>query len=237
MGPTRQRFVDFKCPHCNKAVSFPEDWIGSVQECPWCSQSMVVPEGSKEMAREVHMAVRTNRLRLRRLGMVDRSDLLEIMSAADSSRYLDWQTLDDEAVQKWVERDARARLMEPDLYLYFEVELLSAQKLIALVSFLYQGQEFRQAGFNIVVNRTFRGQGYGTETVGGVLEFAFREVNLRRVAVGCDSRNLPGLKMLAKAGMRREGEFVEDQPVRDEWVNTVWFALLSREYKGGAKEA
>jgi RimJ/RimL family protein N-acetyltransferase len=226
-------FVDFKCPRCAKVVSFPEDWIGSVQDCPWCSQSIVVPEGLKEVAREVHMSVRTRRLQLRRLNMGDRIDLLALMSNADSFGYLGWQTMDEEAVDAWLERDARIHHMEPDVTLYFGVELLSTSKLIALVGFDYQGQKTAQAGFDVVVSPPFRAQGYGTETVGGVLDFAFREANLRRVVVGCDSRNIAGLKMLASAGMRREGEFVEDYPSRGEWVNTVWFALLSREYKGG----
>jgi RimJ/RimL family protein N-acetyltransferase len=228
---TGQRdFVDFKCPRCQRVVSFPEDWIGSVQACPWCSQDIVVPEGFKEVAREVHISVRTRRLQLRRLNMGDRSDLLAIMSNADSFGYLGWQTMDEEAVDAWLEGDARIRHMEPGVNLYFAVESLSASKLIGLVTFGYQGQRTAQAGFEVIVNPAFRGQGYGTEAVGGVLDFAFREVNLRRVAVGCDSRNIFGLKMLARAGMRREGEFVEDYPSGGGWANTVWFALLSREY-------
>jgi hypothetical protein len=88
MSPDQRVFIDFRCPCCNKTVSFPEDWIGSLQDCPWCSQNIVVPEGSKEVAREVHMSARTPRLQLRRLGMGDRSDLLEIVSDADSLRHL-----------------------------------------------------------------------------------------------------------------------------------------------------
>ncbi len=38
--------------------------------------------------------------------------------------------------------------------------------------------------------------------------------------------------MLQKALMRGEGEWLEAQRIRDEWVNTVWFAKLRREYKG-----
>ena len=237
MSSSEDHFVDFRCPRCGKAVSFPEKWLGTVQECPWCSRNIVVPATSKEAAREIALPVRTSHLVPRRLGLGDRSDLLEVMSDADSFRYLDWQTLDEEDVQQWLERDPRVRLMEPDVYLYFGVELAEASKLIAVVSFIYQGPETNQAGFNVVVNRTFRNRGYGTETVGGVLAFAFGEANLRRVAVGCDSRNLSGLRMLEKAGMRREGEFLEDGRIRDEWVNTIWYALLKREYKGVTDDA
>jgi [ribosomal protein S5]-alanine N-acetyltransferase len=164
--------------------------------------------------------------------MRDERDVFEIMSDAETLRYLDWETLDDEDVRQWLERDARIRHLEADRYFHFGVELPATEKLIGLVSFLYRGQESRDAGFNAVVNRNLRRQGYGAEIVRGVLEFAFRELNLQRVAAGCDSRNVSGIKMLQKARMRGEGEWLEAERIRDEWVNTVWFAKLRREYEG-----
>lgn len=205
-----------------------------MQDCPWCFQNLVVPEVVQEVAREIHMAIRMNRLRLRRLNMGDRADLLEIMSDADTLRYLNWQTLNEEEIEKWLTRDAQARVIEPQVDLYFGAELLTSPKLIALVSFVYDGPKSREAGFDVIVNRGFRCQGYGTEAVRGTLAFAFAELNLRRVMAQCDSRNGPGLKMLQKAGLRREGEVIEAYRMKEEWVNTVWFALLSREYKNAS---
>lgn len=237
MSAIQRPFVEFECPGCSKTVSFPSDWVGSVQDCPWCSQSIVVPERPLEPAREVHLSIRTPRLLLRRFSMRDERDVFEIMSDSETLRFLNWETLDDEDVRQWLERDAGIRYLGADRYFYFGVELLATGKLIGLVSFLYRGQECRDAGFNALVNRDFRGQGYGAEIVRGVLEFALRELNLQRVVVGCDSRNAPGLKMLQKAGMRREGESLEAERIRDEWVNTVWFAKLRREHEGQRNDA
>jgi ribosomal-protein-alanine N-acetyltransferase len=164
--------------------------------------------------------------------MRDERDVFEIMSDAETLRYLDWKTLDDEEVRQWLVREDRVRHLEADRYFYFGVELLSAEKLIGLVSFCYRGQESRDAGFNVVVNRNLRRQGFGAEIVRGALEFAFGELNLQRVAVGCDSRNVAGIGMLRKAGMRGEGESLEAERIRNEWVDTVWFAKLRREYEG-----
>ncbi len=91
--------------------------------------------------------------------MRDERDVFEVMSDAETLRYLDWETLADEDVRQWLERDARIRHLEADRYFYFGVELLATGKLIGLVSFLYRGQESRDAGFNVVVNRNLRGQG------------------------------------------------------------------------------
>jgi RimJ/RimL family protein N-acetyltransferase len=152
------------------------------------------------------------------------------MSDAPTLRYLDWETLDEEDVRQWLERVVPRDHLEFDRYFYFGIELVASGKLVGLVSFLYRGSECRDTTFNVVINRNARGQGYGSETVRGVLDFAFRELNLQRVALACDSRNVAGLKMCDKAGMRREGESLEAERLRDEWVNTVWFAKLRREY-------
>jgi len=223
-------FFDFRCPKCEEKVSFPKRLMGTVQECPRCFQDMVVPERPQEAARELRVDIRTKRLVFRRLNDKDRNDLVEIMSDGESLRYLNWQTLDGEDVEEWLVRDASVRLMELGTYVYFGIEAPAISKLVALVSFIYQDEEFKEAGFNVVVNRTLRCHGYGTETVRGVLAFAFDEVNLHRVSVGCHNQNTAGLKMLDQAGMRREGEFIENTKIRGEWVNTVFYAMLRREW-------
>jgi RimJ/RimL family protein N-acetyltransferase len=75
--------------------------------------------------------------------MGDERDLYEIMSDAQTLRYLEWETLDEDAVRKWLERDAPKDRLEFDRYFYFGVELLASGKLLGLVSFLYRSSEYR----------------------------------------------------------------------------------------------
>lgn len=231
MDEPQEQFVDFKCPKCGKDVSFPANWGGSVQQCPWCSQDLVVPEKLKEPAKAIRLDIRLPRLFFRRLHEQDRNDLLEIIPDNDSLHYLNWRTMDGEDVERWLAEDTKLRLIQIGLDVYFGVELEKNSKLIAVVSFNYYSEEHRAAHFNIVVNRAFRRKGYGTEIVHGVLGFAFGELNLHRVVAVCDSRNIAGLKMLDKAGMRREGEFIESRKLRDEWVNSIHYATLQREWR------
>jgi ribosomal-protein-alanine N-acetyltransferase len=231
MSDPQTQFIDFRCPFCQKEVSFPAEQAGSVQQCLWCSQDFVVPQGSKEPAHQIRLNIRTPRLLLRRLNDKDRNDLLEIVSDGDSLRYLDWRTMNGEDVEEWLVEGTKFRLVNPGFDAYFGAELEQSSKLIAVISFDYYNEEYRHAGFAIVVNRAFRNQGYGTETVRGVLDFAFEEMNLHRVASICDSRNASGLKMLEKSGMRREGKFIESRKVKDEWISPVHYAMLFREWR------
>ncbi len=63
-----------------------------------------------------------------------------------------------------------------------------------------------------------------------MIRFCFENINLHRITAGCDRRNLAALRLCAKVGMRREAEFLKNRFIHDEWVNTVWPAMLSEEH-------
>jgi len=51
----------------------------------------------------------------------------------------------------------------------------------------------------------------------------------RRLAVSCSSQNAAARRILEKAGLRQEGEFVKSWFDGREWVNVLWYALLKEE--------
>ena len=48
------------------------------------------------------------------------------------------------------------------------------------------------------------------------------------MAAICDMRNAAGIRLLEKAGLRQEGEFLQDRRVRNEWVDTAYYACWRR---------
>jgi RimJ/RimL family protein N-acetyltransferase len=228
-------FFDCECPYCRKEVSFPKEWTGTIQACLWCAQNFVIPYGPSETPKAVSLEIRTERLLLRRLKVTDTSDLLEFLSDKNSLMYSDMRTMTQEEVDGWLAADTKSEpCLNPSLDTYFGIELLAEPKLIALVSFEYRGERFKGAGFDLVVNKQFRRQGYGTEIVRGVLEFAFERANLHRVAMGCCSEDTAGLRMFAKAGLRREGELIESRLLNGKWMNMTVVAMLQWEWNQSA---
>src|SRR6266516_7161399 len=102
-------YIDFKCPHCGFLVSFPATNVLTVQGCPNCLESVVVPQPGTEHGGKLPIPVRTPRLNLRRLNPEDRQDLRELMSDADSFRYIDWRPLVEEEVDSWLETEKTTR--------------------------------------------------------------------------------------------------------------------------------
>jgi RimJ/RimL family protein N-acetyltransferase len=61
------------------------------------------------------------------------------------------------------------------------------------------------------------------------MDFAFDGLCARRLAVSSATTNTAASGMLAKAGLRKEGEFVKSWFDGKDWVNVSWYALLKEE--------
>jgi RimJ/RimL family protein N-acetyltransferase len=227
-------FIDSKCPYCGADISFPVAQIGIAQDCPICVQTIIVPERGSELAGKLPLPVQTLRLVLRRFKPEDWKDVLEFMSDEKLFAHTDWNSMIEEEVVAWLETDGKTRLTDDRRSLFLGIELTSSRKIVGCASIFFHDDTRRQAGFTVFVNRNYQRKGYGTEAARGAIDFWLRGLNLHRVTGKCDSRNSAACGMLEKAGLRREGEFLQDRFVNGEWVNTVCFGLLAEEYGAAA---
>ncbi len=224
-----QTFIDFRCPHCGGDVSFPDTFRSTLQECPSCTQVLIVPKAGVEVGGKLPIPVKTARLALRRLVPGDIGDLLELMTDEESFRFINWEPLEESQVEDWLTRDAQARLTERGGSLHLAIELLETSKLIGFLSLYYVDDLRRQVGLTVFINRGYRGQGFGAEAVRGAADLAFAGLNAHRVSIHCDTRNLAAAKMLEKAKLRREAECRKAEFRKGEWVDTYGYALLEEE--------
>jgi len=225
-----ESFIDCRCPHCGIELSYPADSVGLTQECPGCMQTVIVPKSSGAQAHQLPVPVTTARLTLRRLESGDWKDVLAFMSDDEVLRYINWWPVDENTAIEWVEKHCASRFTDPGGTLVLALELRESRRVIGCVSIRFLDGYRTQAEFTLLVNRSHQGQGYGTEATIGALDLCFRGLNLHRVALHADVRNLAGCRMLEKAGLRREGDFLEDQWINGEWVSTAYFAMLTREF-------
>ena len=227
---TEENFIDFKCPCCGDTVSFPHESAGSVQACPTCNDSLIVPADGGETGGQIPLPISTPRLVLRRLAPGDWKDLLEIMSDEEFFHYQDGMPLDEDGVLRWLESDAHVRLTTPEQPFYLGIQLQDGDKLIGYLSLTFTDPQRLQVSLNIGLNRSFQRKGFALEAAKAVLGFCFEGLKLHRVAAWCDSRNTAACRLMEKAGMRREGEFVKSRWVHGEWVNSIWYGLLEEEH-------
>lgn len=224
-------FIDFTCPYCQSPVSFPGPEAGMLKQCPNCLESMIVPGRAGRPAERIPFPIQTARLVLRRFQTLDAKDLAEFMSNPETLHYLDWPPMSLEDAEEFIAGQSRIRFPQPNDYCYFAIEATQGAKVIGLVTFWLRPNEFNLAQFEIITHPGWWRKGYATEAVRGLLAYAFEGLRARRVIAECDARNLPGRRLLLKAGMRQESESIQDRFSKGEWVNTIGFALLGHEYE------
>jgi [ribosomal protein S5]-alanine N-acetyltransferase len=226
---TEESFVDFKCPYCGEAVSFPQESAGFAQACPNCTESLIVPDDGSEAGKKIPLPIRTPRLILRRLTAHDWKDLLELMSDEEFFRYQDGVPLDEDRVLQWLESDVHVKLTTPEQSFYLGLEVQNGGKLVGYLSLTFTDPRRLQVTFSIGLNGSFKRQGFAREAVEALLGFCFEGLRLHRVAGWCDNRNVAACRLMEKVGFRREGEFLKNRWVHGEWTNSIWYALLEED--------
>jgi len=227
---TEENFVDFKCPWCEEAVSFPQTDAGFARACPNCQETVIVPEDGAQTGGKPPLPITTERLVLRRFAPGDWKDLLEFVSDESLFRYTGGGPMEEDDVLGWLELDSQVKLTTPDNFFYLGIEVKDGAKLIGYIGLRLV--DALQAGLNVVVSPAYQRKGYGTEAMVGLLGFCFAGIKLHRVKARCDGRNIAGCKLFEKAGLRREGEAVKDTLTQEGWINTVWYAALEEEFRG-----
>ena len=86
-------------------------------------------------------------------------------------------------------------------------------------------------GAGYCLNRDYWGHGYATEAAQAVISFGFEQLGLHRIFAICDPCNVASWRVLARAGMRREGHLLEDRWQKGQWRDSYLYAILEREWE------
>ena len=91
-----------------------------------------------------------------------------------------------------------------------------------------------RATFGISIGeKAYWGRGYGTEAIRQVLSYGFREMDLRRIALGTDEDNARGIRCYEKCGFTREGLLRAHRLRQGRPVNMMVMAVLREEFEDG----
>ena len=171
--------------------------------------------------------IETKRLVLRRFCAEDWKDLYEYLTDEQVVKYEPYDTFTEEKCKQ----EVVTRSVNPA---FWAVVLKDSQKLIGNIYF--EGKEFDTWELGYVFNKAYQGLGYATESARAVMEYAFQELNARRIMARCDVENSASWKLLERLKMRREGHFlkvayfkkdVHNNPI---WIDAYEYAVLKDEW-------
>ena len=171
------------------------------------------------------------RIRLDALRDDDFEPLYEMQSDPVVCRYLLYEPRSREKVAEVLTRDAAAtRLAKPGDYLQPAIRD-SDGRFVGTMYFELKSVDDRTAEIGWLVGPAFQGRGYAREAAAMLLDLAFGELGLHRVIAELDPRNTASVRVCERLGMRKEGHFVEQMWLKDEWTDTGSYAILDREWR------
>ncbi len=128
--------------------------------------------------------------------------------------------------QAWLEKIQNSN----DLVI-FGIRLKKTQKLIGTCQLHSIHYIHRSAELQIRVGEpAYRGNGYGTEAVELLLDFAFKDLNLQRVYLHVFKKNESALRLYEKLGFAREGVLRKAAHIDGKYVDVIVMGILREEY-------
>ncbi len=223
-------FMDVTCPSCGSNLSFLHQSAERFQECPRCSEAVLLRGSKPETGNKISMPIQTARLLLRRFNPRDYQALCEVMQDDEGLRALDWESMKPHEIETWLDQDAEIRFPQRDKSVCLAIERTTNAAFVGLATLRFRDYAAEQLKFTVLVLPRYRRQGYGFEVVRALLAFGFGDLDVHRVTASCDVQNQAARDLVTKAGLRLEGEAKLDRRVRGEWISTASFALLKEEF-------
>ena len=172
----------------------------------------------------------TSRLTIRLVTQEDLPQLLEFNSDGAVTQYLpyeSWKGMDD--AQEWLGR-ATTRLAAGEA-LQFVAVLRETGRLVGSCLLFHFDESSRRAEIGYLLGRKHWGAGYMFEAMKALVDFAFAEMNLRRLEAEIDPRNTSSAKLLERLGFAQEGLLRERWDLKGEVTDSGLYGLLRADWQ------
>lgn len=179
------------------------------------------------------MERRTERLTLREFREDDWPALHDIESRQDVARYQDFAPRTPDESRAYVRDSIAGARQQPRQTFDLAMTLTEGDVLIGRIGLGITDPEIREAVLWYTLHPARWGCGFTTEAARAMVDAGFGELGLHRIWADCDPANVASWRVLEKIGMRREGCLVENAFIKGEWVDSLIYAILAREWPPG----
>ena len=121
-------------------------------------------------------------------------------------------------------------LQQPRLTYDLAIVLTACDEVIGRVGLGITDLEIGEAMLWYTLHPDHWGHGFTTEAARAMVDAGFRELGLHRIWADSDPDNVASWRVLEKIGMRREGHLIENTFIKGEWVDSLIYAILAREW-------
>jgi RimJ/RimL family protein N-acetyltransferase len=174
----------------------------------------------------------SRRLVIRRFASGDAETLASYRSDPEVARYQDWECpYPLSEAREFIASLHQLAPGTPGTWFQFAVSLASSGILIGDAALRAGKPDGRQAELGFTFAAAHQGQGYATEALRAVMQYAFEKLAMHRVSSRTDARNLRAQRLLERLGFRPEGELRESLWFKGGWATDLLYAQLESEWR------
>ena len=173
------------------------------------TQRLLIASISLDYLNEVH--------RLHSRPEVDRFNTLGIPASTDVTKKI---------MLGWLEKQEA----DPATGYVFFIKLIDSNEFIGLAGLNIGKPNYSMGEIWYKLDPGHWNKGYASEVVAEILRMGFTKLKLHRIEAGCAVDNTASIRVLEKAGFTREGRKRSVLPVRGEWLDNYFYAILDTDY-------
>lgn len=148
----------------------------------------------------------TSRLLIREFELADAAAVHSYASRGDILTYEVWGPNSTEDTIQYLEACIEKASESPRKHWETAIVMKETERLIGSCGIRIGTENPKAAGLGYIMHPDFWGQGFTSEAVRGMMEFAHKKLGINRFWATCAQENIASWRVMEKAGMEREGE-------------------------------
>jgi RimJ/RimL family protein N-acetyltransferase len=179
--------------------------------------------------------IESTRVILRRFRHADLPVFLAYRNDPEVARYQSWSYYSERDAYTLIEEMQYLEPGTPGEWFQFAIESKANGTLLGDCTLLIHKDEPHLGEIGYTLARAQQGQGYATEAIRALLDYAFQSLNLHRVIAQLDTRNDRSAALVTRLGFRREGHFRQNHWFKGAWTDEYLYAMLQEEWRNRDK--
>jgi len=176
------------------------------------------------------VTINTERLILKKIELSDANQMFVNFAGDDRvSRYMSWETFKTvNDVCNWI-NEWQTEYKKDETY-YWGIYLKSTDEFIGTIYLLTEGSIAEVGSVSYCLGYNWWGNGYMSEVLNAVIDFAFDTVGFNRIEAYHAKSNTQSARVMQKTGMTIEGTLRQRCKTFNGFEDCVYYSILKDEY-------
>ena len=172
------------------------------------------------------LVIHTRRLTIRNLRITDLGDFYAYRSNPEVTRFQGFEVMTLEESIAFIREQANRPFGVPGEWVQYALEYRESGRLIGDCAIKLNHEDSRLGAIGITIAPEEQQNGFALEAIQGITSYLFKEAGLHRITETVDVDNTASVRLLERAGFKREGHFIENIFFKGRWGSEYQYAML-----------